>query len=171
MNKQATYIFIMDTSAIIHAKKVIGSNRQWEFFERLKRFVVERRLGFPKEVRDELRQEVYHDTPETWGLHVYEHMLVQNPTLNTFIEVMDRVGSVVDKQSEKEEADPYVLAQALEVQRDIMVGNAMVVTQDHQDRLPRKMALTTACQKLGIAYCSLEDFLEMIGFHPEKGWG
>ena len=76
---------------------------------------------------------------------------------------MSIAGDVVDEGLEREQADPYVLAQALEMEWEAEVR---VVTEDRIDRLPIKIAMTTACERLDITHWRLGDFLEAVSFDP-----
>ena len=164
-------IAILDSSVIIDAKHVIPPDRQWEFFEGLKEMVQAGRVFFPWAVRKELRQERYHDTPETWALNVYGYMdHSYEPREDVLAEVMSRAGDVVEADAEGEPADPHVLAQALEFRRRGR-ADVVVVTKDHLDKPGIKIAMTTACSRLEIASCSLPEFLGEIGFDPKAGWG
>ena len=160
---------VLDTSAIVKVKQAIVAERQWEFFERLKDLVLGGRVYFPMAVRNELRQERYHDTPETWALNVYEHMEhTYEPGEDSVIEVMQRAGNVVEEDAEGEPADPYVLAQALEFRRRGL--DIVIVTEDRINRLPIKIDMATACGRLGIDWITLEAYMAEIGFDPRRGW-
>ena len=164
-------IAILDSSVIIDAKHVIPASRQWEFFEGLKEMVQAGRVFFPRAVRNELRQERYHDTPETWALNAYGYMdHSYEPREDALAEVMRLAGDVVEADAEGEPADPHVLAQALEFRRRGQ-EHVVVVTKDREDKPGIKIAMTTACDRLGLAHCSLSDFLEGVGFDPRAGWG
>lgn len=157
------WVAVLDTSSIIEAKKIIAPQRQWAFFERLKEMVRNGEVCFPKAVRDELRNSRHHDTPETWALNAYEHVpRLLEPSIDTVIEVMDAAGAVVEGDEESEPADPYVLAQALEMKRR---GRGIrVVTEDRVDRLPLKIAMTTACERLDREPIDLAGLLQAMGF-------
>ena len=73
---------------------------------------------------------------------------------------------VADPTKTTEEADPYVLALALHL-RD-QERDPCVVTSDQVDRMPLKIALTTACDRLSINYMSPREFLEGIGVQTKK---
>ena len=166
---QARRVAVLDTSAIVEAKRAIAAERQWEFFERLKELVLDGQIYFPKAVRDELRQERHHDTPETWALNVYANMdLTYEPGDDAVAEVMQRAGDVVEKDAEGEPADPYVLAQALEFRRRGL--DIVIVTEDRVNRMPIKIDMRMACDRLGIAWIALETYMGEIGFDPQRGW-
>ena len=166
---QARRAAVLDTSAIIEAKQAIAAERQWEFFERLKDLVLDRQVYFPRAVRNELRQERYHDTPETWALNAYEHMdHTYEPGEDAVTEVMQRAGDVVEEDAEGEPADPYVLAQALEFRRRGL--DIVIVTKDAVNRMPIKIDMATACERLGIDWITLEAYMAEIGFDTQRGW-
>lgn len=125
-------VAVLDTSAIVRAKikQVIPLARQWEFFERLKKMVQAGQIYFPKEVRNELAEVEHPDTPGTWALNAYEHMdHSYEPSNDALGEVMREAGGIVDPDAEKEVADPYVLAQAIEFR---LRGRANVVVVTHE---------------------------------------
>jgi hypothetical protein len=72
---------------------------------------------------------------------------------------MAEAGDVVDANKAKEDADPYVLALALQLLGD--GHDVVVVTEDRVDR--NRIAVTTACDRLGIQHCSVREFLRSIG--------
>ena len=109
------------------------------------------------------------DTPEAWALNAFEHVPRSfEPSTDAVSRVMDVAGEGVEADAEGEPADPYVLAQALELQSGDW-ADVVVVTKDREDR-GDKIAMTTACVRLGLAYCTLENFLDEIGFDPKAGW-
>ena len=146
----AETVWIIDSSALIQTKRAIAAHCQWSFLERLKLMVDAGQVCFPKAVRNELQVARHVDTPEAWALDVCS--LVQHsyePQDQTVAEVMAAAGAVVDADAEGDPADPYVLAQALEIQR---VGREVcVVTNDLVDRMPIKISMLTAC---GVVSCT-----------------
>lgn len=161
---QTPWVAVFDTSSLLEAKKIIAVQRQWVFFEDLKKMVMNGESCFPKAVRDELRQKRHHDTPGARSFDAFHYLQYPDPGLDTVAEVLRRASEVVEDDAEGEPADPYVLAQALEIQLD---GKPVrVVTEDHVNPLPIKIAMTTACDRLGLASCDLASFLEEIVFNP-----
>ncbi len=80
---------------------------------------------------------------------------------------MAEAGDVVDPNRTKEDADPYVLALALQL---VEQGNDVcVVTEDRVDR--NRIAVTTACDRLGVAHCSVREFLGSLGIKTKKPSG
>ena len=84
-------------------------------------------------------------------------------------EVMAVAGDLVEADAEGDPADPYVLAQALDLQRR-GAGDVLVVTKDQLDKPSVKISMATACGRLGLSYCGLPEFLQEIGFDPKTGW-
>lgn len=84
----------------------------------------------------------------------------QNPQPELVVHVMAVAGEVVDQEAEREVADPYVIAHALELIADGY--DVTVVTEDHIDRLPLKIALTTACDRLHVQHARLHVFLQRL---------
>lgn len=155
-------VWVIDTSAIINSKRQVPRGRQWEFFERLKQMVIDGEVYFPRRVRDELHGGRHVDTPEAWALNVGPSVqLSYEPEDVTVAQVMAVAGDVVEEDAEDDTADPYVLAQALEIRAAGF--DVLVVTDDHLDH-PDKIAMTTACDRLGLGWIRLEDFINSIQF-------
>lgn len=81
--------------------------------------------------------------------------------------VMAEAGDVVDPNKTKEDADPYVLALALQLLAE--GRDVCVVTEDRVDRI--RIAVTTACDRLGIPHCSVRNFLGGLGIKTRKAAG
>ena len=159
------WVAVLDSSSLIASKKVIAARLQWRFFESMKVLVQSGQVCFPKAVRNELQQARHVDTPEAWALDACDYVQHSyDPDVATVAEVMQFTGDVVDADAEGEPADPYVLAKALEIQRSGRA--ARVVTEEHVDRLPIKISMVTACERLGLNACNLDDFLTVIAFEP-----
>ena len=61
---------------------------------------------------------------------------------------MEKVGNVIEPDTDSDPADPYVLALALQLWRENK--RVCVVTQDIVDRLPLKISIRSACARLGL---------------------
>ena len=134
---------------------------QWELFRRLETMVEQGELFFPRQVAAELRQARHVDTPEAWALAAGPKVTRAYDPDTTFVQqVMAVAGDVVDPDAEEDPGDPYVLAQALEL------ANAnfeiCVVTEDVVDHLPLRISMATACQRLNLPHCQLQEFLASI---------
>ena len=156
-------VWVIDTSALIWAKRIVAAANQWRLFRRLETMVEEGALFFPKQVTAELNQERHIDTPEAWALaagpkvtHAYD------PAIGFVQQTMAVAGDVVDPDAEDDPGDPYVLAQALELTS--MGFEVCVVTEDVVDHVPLKISMATACGRLSLRHCQLLQFLADIGF-------
>lgn len=96
--------------------------------------------------------------PLAWALSV-EGVAESNPAWETVKEVLAEVGDVLDKDKPTtvDEADPYILARALELQRE--GRRVRVITEETRNR-PNKLALATAAGLLGLAAVTLLPFLK-----------
>lgn len=109
-------VWVIDSSSLIRVKREIPPGEQWRFFEQLKVHVKDGRVCFPRAVRNELQQARFVATPEAWVLDAAQYVQHSyEPDVDTVAEVMRAAGDVVDADAEGDPADPYVLAQALEI--------------------------------------------------------
>lgn len=82
------------------------------------------------------------------------------PPVELMPEIMKQAGDVQDPKATAEDADAYVLALAVQVQRE--GARPCVVTNDTTDRKPRRISMVTACeQKLGLPTVRLKSFLKL----------
>lgn len=160
MNQQR--VWVIDTSALIRAKRAVAAANQWELFRQLETMVEQGELFFPRQVAAELRQARHVDTPEAWALAAGPKVTcAYDPDITFVQQVMAVAGDVVDAEAEDDAGDPYVLAQALELTNGGF--EICVITEDVVDRLPLKISMATACERLRLPYCRLEEFLAVIG--------
>ena len=162
-----TEIWILDTSAIIQIKHIVRASEQWAVFEKLKLLVIEGTVSFPKLVTRELKNSRHHDTPEVWGLEVSRLLVFKaGPTDEMMRHVMAEAGEVIGDDREEETADPYVLAHALELKE---AGHeVIVVTEDRVDRLPLKLSMVTACERLNLGSSDIVAFLQAVGILDDR---
>ncbi len=69
-------------------------------------------------------------------------------------------GDVVDVNKASEDADPWVLALALQLQESMLL-KICVVTEDTVDR--NRLSMITACERLNLRSCRIRDFLSNCG--------
>lgn len=70
--------------------------------------------------------------------------------------VMSVAGDVVDANQTREDADPWVLALALQLQETTLF-KICIVTEDTVDR--HRISMVTACSRLQLEWCRVRDFL------------
>lgn len=148
----------MDSSALIEFKKLIPISKQWNAFRYLEDQVESGSITIPDEAIDELGDVTHPDLPGAWAYGIKRLRRDPKAPDNEYLDsVMVDAGDVVDHRKKKEDADPYVLALALHLQKTGC--DASVVTEDFVDRLPRKRSLWSACALVGIRAERAKDFL------------
>lgn len=152
---------VWDTSAIIAIKERVERRARPRVLKALRRLAEEERLFFPREILVELDR--WHRAPDeltVWARGCEASATAVVHSLDTVRTVLSRVPRLLDPDAPYEEADPYVLALALE-----LTGPVVVVTDDTKDR-PTKMSLATACGVFRIPCLSLMPFLIDEGILP-----
>lgn len=134
-------------------------------YSRLTALVMEGRLRYPKQVVDELKRGSSPENPDPpfrWASENANVATSAGPTLEGVKSVLAIARKVLDpkKDSGAEEADPYVLALAVELKR--VAPDVRVVTNEHKD-LPSKMSMGTASGLLAIPSVPLRGFLHAEG--------
>ena len=123
--------YVLDASAIIEMKNPerIPWDRQWRLLRCLEEMVEQHRIAFPRMVLVELRRVKHLDAPGVWALGVFGSQPPNfEPPDRLIAEVRTRVPNVVDPEAEDDDADPAVIAQA--VQLSALGRHAIVVTKD-----------------------------------------
>jgi hypothetical protein len=157
-------LYVLDSASLIRLKR-IPVRDQWELFRRLEEMVADGAIAMPRQVIREVSEISHPDVPGVWARGV-EPRLVHplEPDYEILEEVMVQAGDVVEPDDPGDPADPYVLAIALQLQRN---GNeCMVVSDDVVDRPPLKTSVKTACKRLHLSHCTLEEFLHDIEGPP-----
>ena len=155
-------VWALDASALIQLKRIIRVASQWSFFPCLEAMVDAGTVVFPKKVMEELGRGNHPDMPGAWAHGCGERVkFAFNPHEETLVRVMAIAHDVVDPSDADSDADPYVIAQALEV-RDLGY-DVMVVTRDATDR-PDRISIVTACARPGIDLptCNEREFIAQI---------
>jgi len=160
--------WILDSSAIIQIKHLIPPSAQWDIFKKLEELVISGIIAMPQQVISEVKTDSHPDVPGAWVSGIKKHLKYPLDPDSKFVRlVMSEVGDVVDKDKGKEEADPYVIALALQLMSDNW--SITVVTEDVKDRIHRhdnrqgKRSLKSACEIMEIEVCQTIDFFDRIG--------
>lgn len=155
------FLWVLDTNAAIDFKRydLISLDRQWEFWDHLLEIVREGNLIFPSQVRKELADpnKIKHpDMPSAWAARAWKEMGHRHsPGDDAVKEIIDRYPNLIDPRKEKDEADPYVVALALDRKR---AGHEVrVVLADAGDK-----TLRTACEGFGIPVVGASEFLARV---------
>lgn len=161
----------VDTSALIAFKGLVKIDDQWGLLMRMSDLVREGAITFPKQVTKELAYGQHPDAPGAWIGSAKSDVCHPQPGDETLVKVLEVAPQLVDYEAtaDREVADPYVAAMAHEVGARHNGCRVVVVTNDVVDRLPLKLSLRTACERLGIEVWSPEDFIAWVIDGTEPG--
>ncbi len=156
---EETRVYVIDASSLFNAKRYIQAKHQWGFFNETMTKLVERReLLITPQVENECERAKHPDVPGAWALAIADHFPgVRDPDMNTVKEVLRGHPKSIDPDGEKEQADPYVVARAVELQN--AGEDVCVVTDDVKNRLPAKSSIADACAGFGVDWIMLAAFL------------
>lgn len=151
---------VLDTSAAIDIKKIERRVRD-RVLRGLTAMATEGRLFYPREVLAELERYVppsgqSPDELAVWARSCQGSAASIAVSFETVRRVLERVPLLVDPDLANEEADPYVLALALELREQHY--DVVVVTHDQRNR-PNKLSLASACGLFRVASVALLPFL------------
>ncbi len=162
-------VWVIDTSSITEVRRSFPKPEQRLVYARLKGLVTGGHLVFPVEVLKELERAgnpkaLADDLPLGWCKDVAP-TAVSNPSLDTVKGVLARVREVLDPDKPRgaEEADPYILARAVELQGD---GRPVTIITEDKTNKPRKLSLSTAAGLLLIPAVTMLPFLKSQGLLP-----
>jgi hypothetical protein len=153
-------LWIIDTSSIIESRRIVSRVAEKPILEGLTKQVNAGVLVFPKQVLAEL--ELYYDPANPDPQFKWAKSNAATGSRKNNYDgvklVLKRVPTVMDpeKQTPIDEADPYVIALALELREGHQ--NPTVITEDRKDQ-PKKMSLATACGLWEVPSVPLEAFL------------
>ena len=155
--------WVVDTSSLIWVKQSLPLKECARVFRGLDPYVTAGRFALHRKVIDELKRFAGpSDPPLAFALR-HQKVSASLPEFPEALEfVLKEVPRVLDpdKISGAEEADPYVLALALQIQQD--GGIVTVLNEERRDR-PDKMSLTTACGVLRLVSLPIATFIERQG--------
>lgn len=161
-------VWILDTSCLVETKIAVSVADQWKTFKLLEDKVQSGEIAMPRHVIREISEIDHPDLPGAWAPGVRDVQLHPlDPSWECLQRVMAEAGDVVDPNKIKEDADPYVIALALDLQQDGL--GVSVVTEDCIDH--SHIAVTTACDRLSVSHCSTREFLSELGIKTKKAGG
>lgn len=154
--------WVIDTSSVAEVRRSIENAKKPGVFLRMEILVNQSRLVYPKQVVDELERWADPGSPDpqyVWAKKNEAKATEYKPTLDQVKEVLRVVPRVLDpdKDTGVEEADPYILA--LAVQLRVQSSEARIITEEKNDT-PRKLSLRTAAGLMGVPSVPLRAFLE-----------
>ena len=154
-----TLVYVIDASSLINIKRHVTAAHQWNFFnETLTEMVNRGDLLIVPQVETECGYGEHPDVPGAWVLAKASSFAgVREPSEHTVRKVLDRWPRLVNCDKEREDADPYVVARALELQKARV--KVCVVTDDVLNHPPTTVSIANACKDLGIYWTRLAGFL------------
>jgi hypothetical protein len=143
--------------------EVLKIDEQFAFFSAMTPMLQRGALAFPRQVAKELARAQYPDTPGAWATGVKNLVIYPDPSDDSMAEVLGAAQLIdANGDDEYEEADPYLVAMAYDIQEHYPNSRVVVVSDDVKDRLPRKESVLTACTRLRIACIGASDFVDHL---------
>jgi hypothetical protein len=169
-----TRVWVADTCALLEVRRCVlpADSRQTQsarkrVFQKLEELARAGRIVFPQQTYDELHkghsrlERTEPDHPHAFVVNC-KAFAVRQANWDIVKELGEHtlVRRVADPHAEHDEADIYVLAAALDLQR---AGTSVgVLTQERRDR-DGKLSVTTACGLLGLVCMPMQAFLHAEG--------
>jgi len=164
---QSGDIFVIDTSSLISVKEVIKLEKREAVFNVLTNICQQDALVYPPEVFKELEVGVKSgrpDLPFQWAKENKERGCRFGSCHEELRTVMNhpiaRLTSDPDQTSDREDADPFVLATALKLESTLLTP--VVVTEESR-KAPPLVPLTVAAGSLGLPAINLYALLVRLG--------
>lgn len=155
-------VWVVDTSSLIQIRQAgLSPSRQAAMFRMLTRLTETGRLCFPPQVREELEWGSRRgDEAVTW-VQAAKDSAERFADMNTVRRVLRRAPLLIDPHSTRDQADPYVIALAMDSQE---LGGVSILSDDRHDRYDahhaiRKLSVATVAASWDIPVAPLEGFL------------
>jgi hypothetical protein len=160
-------VWVLDSSALIEIKDIYSPTKSPDpvllaaVLEHVATLLQAGQIAFPSQVKDELNR--HNDSDEAlavWSRHHLRSQIYQLPGFDSVVEVVQRIPDIQDFKKQNEDADPWVVAHALELHRAGYA--ASVVSEDIKDK-PWTASVRTACIEFGLYFIHTESFLNHCG--------
>lgn len=152
-------LWVADSSSLIAVREQVSRANERQTWALLTTLVNKDRLFWPPEVTHELERGDESDPARQWVMR-HRARGERAAKLEIVKSVLAVAPTLVDADATQEQADPYVLALALET-RDLF-QRPRIVTDDRRDK-PGKLSLATAAGMLDVATVPLKAFLSLEG--------
>lgn len=155
--------WVIDTSSLLGVREQFGRAGERRVFTALSGLVAKGWLFFPPEVYHELERGspsdgLTDDPALDWAKTARTH--AEKPAnLETVRDVLAVAPELIDPDKTNEQADPYVLALAIDLRG--LGFEVTVVTDDFRDK-PNKLSLATGAGMLGVPSVPLIGFARII---------
>jgi len=158
-------VWVFDSSSIIEVRAAVSRADEKSVFNALRGLTVASHLCWPPEVTQEVEYAVNPDSAVRW-IKANRGSGERTAKLDTVKSVLRTAPALVDPDAPREQADPYVVALALDLGEGELFGTAVsIVTEDRKDK-PTKLSLATAAGLLRIPTIPLRAFLRSQGILP-----
>ena len=162
--------YVIDTSSLINIRMFYPISIFTSFWDKLDGLALEGRLASPQTVLEELGQKD-DDYLINWA-RSHKDKLIYTDYSEHFLqyveEIMDRFPELIDNKSTKEQADPYVIALALEYrdnpQQKLVRYDVNVVTEESLKNKSKKTKIPEVCD-----YYKIPCY-KMIEMAENEGW-
>ncbi len=157
-------IYIADTSALIEIQQKYPHDVFGGLWKNLSGLAKNGKMIAPRHVFDEIKSYALEDYLKTWATQ-HKNMF-KEPTPAHYLKVKEILASfpnLINTKSEFEQADPYVVAMALCVERQTtLVGNIRVVVTEESFTKPQR--IPDVCRNYSIT-C-----INTIEMFRQEGW-
>jgi hypothetical protein len=163
-------ICVLDTSVLIDLKRLVKTADQWNLLLHMTDLVDGGHLAFPSQVVTEMTRAKFPDAPGVWVAGgVKARVRYPQPTDATLVAVLAVAELLVEADDDDPAgvADPYVAAMDYELGAGYPQSRIVVATSDCVDRLPRKISLATACDRLSIEHWQANTFIAWARDAPD----
>lgn len=159
-------IWVFDSSALLDTRRNLPQARQVRLLNLMAEMVRNAQLFFPVQVHREMTSYGQTDRIANWvndvELDVARHYRPPDAVMR---EVERRFPILSDPDKRIPDADPFVVAQALALKRELR--DVCVVHRDVVNRSPRTTSIASALNALDIPWMQLPQFLAEIKFGPD----
>lgn len=158
-------LWVIDSSSLIKVRELVSRAGEKVVWDGLTALVKSKRLCWPREVSEEVERGRPDDSAARWMKLNRQHG-ERSPSFDTVKAVIARAPGLVDADATKDQADPYVIALALE--SEDMLCEPRLVTEDRADKPLIKLSLATAAGMHGLAHVPLHAFLQLENLRPQR---
>lgn len=156
-------VLVADTASLIEVRAAVGreyERRVWSHFSELARQGL---LIWPPQVTEELDRGIPDDPALNW-IRSHASSCEKKSDLATVREVLRVAPTLVDPDNPREQADPYVIALAMDTVSagGLFASGVMILTDDRRDK-PRKISLASAAGLLHIPSVPIRVYLTSRG--------
>ena len=157
-------IYCIDTSSWIDAKTFYSIRNFPSFWDKLDDLVTNKQTISPHEVYDELKQK--DDEVFNWvNKRKQIFRVLDEEQVAVAKEIMAKFRGLIDEQKEIPDADPFVIALAIVVNKKLaLMGEKCAVITGEKPGSINKPKIPDVCISYGIEY------LNIISLVPREGW-